>query len=55
MSREFDEAVNMTATELERWLGTDESRSVGQSDGGESVGHESGRRIVELLRRRRAS
>lgn len=28
----------MTATELERWLGTEESRSVGQSDGGESVG-----------------
>ncbi|PSL47110.1 uncharacterized protein DUF3140 [Saccharothrix carnea] len=50
MSGEFDEAVNMTAAELERWLNTDESKSVGQSTGGESVGHESGRRIVELLR-----
>jgi Protein of unknown function (DUF3140) len=50
--REFGEAVNMTAGELEKWLGTDESRSVGQdSDGsGESTGHASGRRIVELLR-----
>ncbi|QQQ78216.1 DUF3140 domain-containing protein [Saccharothrix sp. 6-C] len=50
MSDEFEDAVNMTATELARWLETDESRSVGQSDGGESVGHESGRRIVALLR-----
>ena len=49
---EFGEAVNMTAGELEKWLETDESRSVGQdSDGsGESTGHASGRRIVELLR-----
>jgi len=53
---EFGEAVNMTAGELEKWLATDESQSVGQkSDGsGESTGHESGRRIVELLRRKKA-
>jgi hypothetical protein len=49
----FGEAVNMTARELEEWLGTEESLSVGQSDGGESVGHSSGRRIVELLRTRK--
>ncbi|MGY1721448.1 DUF3140 domain-containing protein [Blastococcus sp. SYSU DS0533] len=49
--REFGEAVNMTAGELEKWLETEESRSVGQKDGdGESTGHASGRRIVELLR-----
>jgi hypothetical protein len=49
--QEFGEAVNMTAAELEKWLDTDESRSVGQKDGGdESTGHASGRRIVELLR-----
>ncbi|WP_308199680.1 DUF3140 domain-containing protein [Saccharothrix sp. S26] len=53
MSDGFDDAVNMTAAELERWLATDESRSVGQSDGGESVGHESGRRIVALLRKKK--
>ena len=48
---EFDEAVNMTPKELEDWLATDESKAVGQKDGGgESVGHESGRRIVEILR-----
>ncbi len=47
---EFDEAVNMDADELKEWLETDESKSVGQSDnGGESKGHESGRRIVEIL------
>ncbi|MBQ1157622.1 DUF3140 domain-containing protein [Streptomyces sp. A73] len=48
---EFGEAVNMTAGDLEKWLRTDESKSVGQSSGdGESVGHASGRRIVDLLR-----
>ena len=52
---EFRSAVNMTPAELEKWLGTDESTSVGQKDGGgESVGHESGRRIVALLRTREA-
>ncbi|MEU4807147.1 DUF3140 domain-containing protein [Actinosynnema sp. NPDC023587] len=55
MSDDFTESVNMTAGELERWLASDESKSVGQSDGGgESVGHESGRRIVELLRKKKA-
>ncbi|MFF6996823.1 DUF3140 domain-containing protein [Streptomyces sp. NPDC008313] len=53
--RLFGEAVNMTAGELEKWLETPESREVGQSDGsGESVGHASGRRIVGLLRTKRA-
>ena len=32
--REFDEAVNMSASELEKWLETDESQSVGQKAGG---------------------
>ena len=50
--REFQEAVNMSSEELERWLETAESRSVGQKqDGaGESTGHAEGRRVVELLR-----
>ncbi|MEU8678282.1 DUF3140 domain-containing protein [Streptomyces sp. NPDC048560] len=51
----FGEAVDMTAGELEEWLRTDASKSVGQSDGGaESVGHASGRRIVGLLRTKEA-
>lgn len=47
----FHDAVNMTAKELEHWLGTDESKEVGHKPegGGESVGHESGRRIIDLL------
>ena len=52
---DFDEVVNMTAKELEEWLETDESKSVGQSDGrGESKGHESGRRIVEILQKNKS-
>ncbi|MCS5716387.1 DUF3140 domain-containing protein [Herbiconiux sp. CPCC 205716] len=55
VQEEFDEAVTMTAGELEKWLDTDESKSVGQKDGGgESVGHHSGRRIVEILRTKKA-
>ena len=50
---EFDDNVNMTRKELEEWLQTDESRSVGQGDG-ESKGHESGRRIVEILDKKRS-
>ncbi|WEH35094.1 DUF3140 domain-containing protein [Streptomyces sp. AM 4-1-1] len=51
----FGEAVNMTAGELEKWLGTEQSREVGQKNGGgESTGHTSGRRIVTLLRTRDA-
>ena len=47
---EFRAAVNMTASELETWLATDEANEVGQkSAGGESVGHDSGRKIVKLL------
>lgn len=49
--QEFTELVNMTPKELEEWLATDESQSVGQDEGGESTGHKSGRRIVQLLRR----
>ncbi|MFB8381143.1 DUF3140 domain-containing protein [Streptomyces rubiginosohelvolus] len=49
----FAEAVNMTVGELEEWLDTDQSREVGQKEGGESTGHASGRRIVKLLRTRK--
>ena len=49
--REFNEAVNMAASELSEWLKTDNSRKVGFKPEGatESVGHASGRRIVTLL------
>jgi hypothetical protein len=53
IARDWDEAVNLTPKQLEDWLQTDESKSVGQGDG-ESTGHRSGRRIVEILGTKRA-
>ena len=48
---DFHDAVNMTAGELDKWLKTDESQGVGQKSGDkESTGHESGRRIVDILK-----
>lgn len=47
---EWREKVNMAPKELEDWLETEESKSVGDSDGGESTGYASGRRIVEIKR-----
>ena len=49
--KEFRDVVNMSPSELEDWLDTDESKSVGDSDEGESTGHRSGRRIVEIRRK----
>jgi len=47
--------VNMTASELEEWLTTDDSQSVGQDDGdGESIGHKSGKHIVRILHKKKA-
>lgn len=52
---EFRNVVNLTPKELEAWLATDESKSVGWSkDGGESVGHESGRRIIAIKQKKQA-
>ncbi len=52
---DFHDAVNMTASELEKWLKTDESKEVGQKSGGdESTGHESGRRIVSILKAKKS-
>ncbi len=48
---EFEDVVNMSAGELEDWLETEESKSVGQKENGESKGHKSGRRIVEILQK----
>jgi len=50
----FYELVNMQPKELEEWLQTDESKSVGDSDSGESTGHKSGKRIVAIKRTHKA-
>ncbi|SFP51730.1 DUF3140 domain-containing protein [Variovorax sp. 770b2] len=53
--RAFKRAVNMSPRQLGDWLDTDDSRAVGfkGAEGGESVGHRSGRRIVRLLAKAR--
>lgn len=53
-NREFNELVNMTSSELETWLKTEESSSSGwqkANEDGETIGHESGRKIVEILKK----
>lgn len=50
---EFNEYVNMTASELEKWLESDESSEAGwRKDGGDgkSVGQDSGEKIIEILK-----
>ena len=47
--KDFHENVNMAPKELEEWLKSDESKSVGQNSGdGEAIGHKSGKRIIEI-------
>jgi Protein of unknown function (DUF3140) len=52
IGKDFADAVNMSGAEIEAWLETPESGRVGFRRQGESesVGHASGRRIVEILR-----
>lgn len=47
---EFRNVVNMTPKQLQQWLETEDSQSVGQAaDDGEAIGHKSGRHIIEIL------
>ena len=45
---DFETLVNMTPKELERWLETAESKSVGEPEDGESKGRKSAKRILEI-------
>ena len=47
----FEQVVNLNARELAVWLQTEQSHSVGWRRPGEreSIGHQSGRRIVSIL------
>lgn len=56
IAKDFAEAVNMAPAALTRWLETPESREVGWTHEGdhESVGHHSGRRIVEIKHKPKA-
>ena len=52
---EFYDKVNMQPKEIEDWLETDESKSVGQDSGdGESIGRKSAERIIEIKRTNKA-
>lgn len=52
--KEFKEAVNMTAGQLEKFLETEESKGVGWHNEGEveAVGHQSGRMIADILHKK---
>jgi DNA topoisomerase VI subunit B len=52
---EFQKVVNMTAKELKSWLETEESQAVGQKKEKESIGHQSGQKIVTILQKKRKS
>lgn len=54
--KEFNSAVNMSAKKIEDWLQTEESKKVGfkDDDGGESVGHKSGKQIIKILGKKQA-
>jgi ribosomal protein L11 len=62
IAKDFHAAVNMTPSELESWLKTEDSKSVGwaggeakSSPGGkESVGHQSGEHIIRIKRKKAA-
>jgi len=49
--KDFDDVVNMSSSQIEKWLKTDESKSVGQTKDGqsESIGHQSGNHIIDIL------
>lgn len=47
---EWRELVNMPASDLEDWLESEESKSVGDTGDADSTGRESGQRIVEIKR-----
>jgi hypothetical protein len=52
--QEFKDLVNMAPKEIEEFLETEESQKVGQDSGdGESKGHKSGKRIVEIKRKKK--
>ncbi|ORY83238.1 hypothetical protein BCR37DRAFT_336964, partial [Protomyces lactucae-debilis] len=50
---EFNELVNMTPEDLKAWLETEDSKSAGwtgsSGDSGETVGHDSGNKIIKIL------
>ena len=53
---EFYDKVNMTPSQIEDWLDTDKSKSVGIDSGdGESKGRKSAKKIIEIRRKKKAN
>ena len=51
---EFKKLVNMTASAIEKWLETEESKQTGLDSGdGEAIGHKSGKKIVKILHKKK--
>jgi len=52
--QEFDKLVNISPSAIEEWLGTDESKAVGQKKDGddESTGHKSGEKIIDIKKKK---
>ena len=51
---DFYDNVNMTPSEIEDWLETDKSKSVGQDSGdGESIGRKSAKKIIKIKRKKK--
>lgn len=53
--KSFKKLVNMTASQIEKWLKTEESQNTGWDSGdGEAIGHKSGKKIVDILQKKKA-
>ncbi|WP_172125380.1 MULTISPECIES: DUF3140 domain-containing protein [unclassified Devosia] len=56
--KDFNAAVNMAPAELNKWLASEHSQKFGwpkdRDEGEESVGHQSGQRIIEIKRKPKA-
>ena len=52
--QEFKRNVNMSPLEIEKWLDTQASKSVGQDSGdGESIGRKSAKKIIDIKRKKK--
>lgn len=52
----FHKKVNMSPSELESWLQTEEAKNSGQgSEDGKSIGYQSGEKIIAIKRKNKAS
>jgi hypothetical protein len=53
--QDFQQAVNMNASEIKQWLKTEESHSVGQKNKqGKIKGRKSGKKIIKILQKHRS-